>query len=183
MAIKTANDYLEESWSWKWPEVITQFTKGVTWLMEKGFTTTKDFRANEGFICHNGVRMHMKVWLADRRLVDIIVTGDLNTIGGKNVEWTAEYVFEDKHVEAFAFSLRGSCDVPALESADVKDVVIWAIREAGGIYELYDLERDKDEKAKQAVADFLRDRRSSDTDHQCNPEDCRYVPLIKEEGQ
>ena len=45
MAIKTANDYLEESWSWKRPEQIDALSRGVAWLMSKGFTTNKDLQA------------------------------------------------------------------------------------------------------------------------------------------
>ena len=99
------------------------------------------------------------------------------------VGWTAEYVFEDRSVEAFAFGLRGACDIPAIEADGVERAVIAAIREASAICELYDLDRSRDDEARRKVAEFLADRRDSDTMHQLKAEDCRYVPLIKEDLQ
>ena len=181
MAIKTANDYLEESWSWKRPEQIDALSRGVAWLMSKGFTTNKDLRQNEGFIHHDKVQLNMRVWLEDRREVCVIATGAVNHPYDTGVGWTAEYVFEDRSVEAFAFGLRGACDIPAIEADGVERAVIAAIREASAICELYDLDRSRDDEARRKVAEFLADRRDSDTMHQLKAEDCRYVPLIKED--
>lgn len=180
---KTAAELLEESWSWKHPDRAKTVADGVAWLVMKGFTTEKDLHLTEGFISRDKLRMNMKIWLPSRQVVDIIVYGETSPLGMCEYGWSAEYVFEDRHVEAFSFGLRGACNIPVLKDRQVDQVVFKAVREAAAVYELYAVERERDEKARNAAADFIAERRNFDTGHKLKAEDCQYIPLIKEDPE